>query len=375
MHPALSSMPSADSALSLRAQILARTSVLLYGAGAIGRDSLAVLGRAGVIVDGFLDAKDLPISSIQGVPLHKPDDPVFTEQIRRNTTVIVTIFNTYVDMPVIHARLAALGWEKVIVFTAFYEAFAAELGNRYWLTTREYYRPLGAQLEAARSLWADDKSRAVYDGIVRFRLGGDYASLEKADADSQYFPPDLPAWKQPVRLIDCGAYDGDTLRQVRGRGLPLDAYAAFEPDPANFSKLVREVNIHSGGAPGLTALWPCGAWSHGCQLRFTSGQGSGSAVNSQGDTVIQCAAIDEALPSFAPTLIKMDIEGAEYPALLGAVNTIRAHRPGLAICLYHEPAHLWQIPLLIAGWNLGYRFYLRSHSNNGFELVLYAIPV
>ena len=71
-------MPFADTARELRAEILGRTSVLLYGAGTMGRDSLAVLQRAGVIVSGFLDAKGLPFSSIQGVPLRKPNDPVFT---------------------------------------------------------------------------------------------------------------------------------------------------------------------------------------------------------------------------------------------------------------------------------------------------------
>jgi len=242
------------------------------------------------------------------------------------------------------------------------------------LTSREYYRPHTAQLAAVRALWADDKSRAVFDGIMRFRLSGDYTTLEKAELETQYFPPDLPAWKTPIRLIDCGAYDGDTLRQTRNLGLPLEAYAAFEPDTLNFSKLACAVHEPARPIPELALLWPCGAWSHGCQLHFTSGHGSGSAISAHGDTVIQCIALDEALPSFRPTLIKMDIEGAELAALRGAFRSIRTHRPGLAICLYHEPGHLWQIPQLIASWSLGYRFYLRSHCHNGFDLVLYAIP-
>jgi hypothetical protein len=84
--------------------------------------------------------------------------------------------------------------------------------------------------------------------------------------------------------------------------------------------------------------------------------------------------IDDALHGFSPNFIKMDIEGAELAALLGARRTIHDCRPGLAICLYHHPAHLWQIPNLIRSWNLDYRFYLRVHSNNGFELVMYAVP-
>lgn len=365
-------LPPPEAAREFRAKLLSPPAVYLYGAGTVGRDSIAVLQRAGVLVRAVLDAKDLPFVTLAGVPVLKPVAIAPAE--RAEATLVVSIFNKYVDMPALHARLAALGWKNIVRFTDFHAAFAAELGNRYWLTDREYYRPLAAPLAAARALWADDKSRAVYDSILRFRFSGDYTMLTPPDLEKQYFPADLPAWPSSLRLVDCGAYDGDTLRQVRSLGLALDAYAGFEPDPANFTKLAREVNA-GPGAPATTALWPCGVWSHGCQLRFSSGHGSGSTVSATGDTVIQCAALDEVLPSFRPTLIKMDIEGAEHAALLGAARSIRAHKPGLAICLYHEPHDLWEIPLLVAGWNLGYKFYLRCHCYNGFELVLYAIPV
>jgi FkbM family methyltransferase len=366
-------MTSRASHQTMRERIQSEKSVLLYGAGTIGRDSLAVLLRAGVLVEAFMDAKQLPFSEIHGVPILSPDSSNFSVEKRREMTVVVTIFNAYVHMPSIHAQLEALGWKKVVTFMAFYEAFFMELGDRYWLTNRDYYQTHTAQLDAARSLWADDKSRSVFDGIMRFRLTGDYEALYGPDLDTQYFPLDLPKWGLPLRLIDCGAYDGDTLRQVRVLELPLDMYAGFEPDIANFSKLCREVHSGDMETRGLTMLWPCGTWSHACQQRFASGHGSGSAVSSHGDTMIQCVSLDDALPSFVPNLIKMDIEGAELAALLGASRMIKTHRPGLAICLYHEPAHLWQVPLLLENWNLGYRFYLRCHCHNGFELVLYAV--
>ena len=69
----------------------------------------------------------------------------------------------------------------------------------------------------------------------------------------------------------------------------------------------------------------------------------------------------------------MDIEGSEYEALLGAKDTIYSSKPNLAICLYHKPNDLYEIPLLINSWNLGYKFYLRMHSYSAFDLVLYAV--
>ena len=90
--------------------------------------------------------------------------------------------------------------------------------------------------------------------------------------------------------------------------------------------------------------------------------------------MIQCVSIDEALPSYRPTLIKMDIEGAEPDALQGAAKTIATTRPALAISIYHDPAHLWQLPLLIHSWQLDYRFHLRMHGESSFDTVLYALP-
>ena len=100
-----------------------------------------------------------------------------------------------------------------------------------------------------------------------------------------------------------------------------------------------------------------------------------SNISKSGATVVQCTAIDDVLPNFAPNLIKMDIEGAEYDAILGARNTIASYLPGLAISLYHRPEHIWQLPFLVE--NIApkkYQFFVRSHALNGFELVLYAIP-
>jgi hypothetical protein len=111
-------------------------------------------------------------------------------------------------------------------------------------------------------------------------------------------------------------------------------------------------------------------------LSFDTGKGEASAASLGGGSVIQCVSFDEAIPTFMPNLIKMDIEGAEYDALLGARQIIKEHTPGLAVSLYHRPEHLWQLPMLVESMVPGkYKFYTRSHAMNDFDLVLYAIPV
>jgi len=70
----------------------------------------------------------------------------------------------------------------------------------------------------------------------------------------------------------------------------------------------------------------------------------------------------------------MDVEGAELESLKGAEKTIRRDRPKLAICIYHKPEDMTEIPLFIKELVPEYKLYVRMHANDGSETVLYAIP-
>jgi FkbM family methyltransferase len=70
--------------------------------------------------------------------------------------------------------------------------------------------------------------------------------------------------------------------------------------------------------------------------------------------------------------VKMDIEGAEPAALSGAVRTLERFRPRLALAVYHDIDHLWQLPRFLAGRGLGYRFALGHFTMHDEETVLYA---
>jgi hypothetical protein len=71
-------------------------------------------------------------------------------------------------------------------------------------------------------------------------------------------------------------------------------------------------------------------------------------------------------------MLKMDIEGAELEALKGAGSLIRKSDVDLAICLYHKPHDILEIPMLISAFG-SYSSYLRLYGHYGMELVMYAI--
>lgn len=346
--------------------------IVLYGAGTAAADVMRVLQARGVRIRGVLDAKSARMDLL-GVPVSRPDAACWSTNDRRVLPVVIGIFNAFVDVPALTEQLRTLGWSTIVDFVELHALLPEALGDRYWLTKRDHPLRHSEKIATTDRLWADEASRLAYRGLLRFRATGDRLGLFRPDCARQYFAADVPAWSAPLRFVDCGACDGDTIRQMKTLGVDIEAVAAFEPDARNFATLAGELETlaHSGVT---TLAWPCGVAGATRQLRFRGDHGAGSALAADGEQVVQCVSIDESLAGFSPNLIKMDIEGAEADALSGARRTIERHRPGLAVCVYHRPSDLWELPALVASWNLGYNLYLRCHQHNDFDVVLYAVP-
>jgi hypothetical protein len=83
--------------------------------------------------------------------------------------------------------------------------------------------------------------------------------------------------------------------------------------------------------------------------------------------------IDELLKGGPATFIKMDIEGAELVALKGAKQTIKKYKPKLAVCVYHKPLDIVEIPLYLKKLVPEYKLFLRHYSDFGFDTIRYAV--
>lgn len=346
---------------------------MIYGAGTCGRDVLAVLTKHGIPVTCFLDKKYPSGATINGLPVLHPDDGSFPLERRKSTCVIIGIFNKFVDIASLTGELSGYGYNNITDFVRFHAHFSEDFGDRFWLTSPDAYGQAERFLVDCYQLWDDEPSRRLYRSVLKFRLTSEYANLPCPEKGPQYFDPDLPRWKTPVRFIDCGSYDGDTLSDLSKAYDSVDAIAAFEPDLVNFEKLHHKLRSRQLPYGDIAHLFPCAVWSHAARLTFTSSENrEAGALSPNGDMPVLCVSIDEALPGFRPTLIKMDVEGAEFHALIGARQTLNKYRPELAICLYHRPEHLWQIPLLVRQLGPNYSLTLRSYGYSGFDLVLYA---
>jgi FkbM family methyltransferase len=341
--------------------------VVVYGAGHTGRASSAYLSSAGHRVIAFLDAAGRPDQRVGDIPVFRPEN--WSPGGRADCDVLVAVHNFGVDMAGLQAQVGRLGFRRTLNMVHFHNLFPRGQPFRYWLTDRSYYRGREGEIEAAASLLGDETSRRWFKEVLALRLTGDYARLPPPKPAEQYFPADLPRWTEPMRFIDCGAYNGDTVEAMARAGYRFETIAAFEPDPRNYVALAARIGRH-----GSAYCFPCGASSATRMVRFATGEGMASHEAVDGGESVQCVALDEALPGFRPTLIKMDVEGAEPEALEGARRMISAARPGLAIALYHQPSHLWEIPSQIASWRLDYRLEIRGHGHGSYDTVLYALP-
>ena len=117
---------------------------------------------------------------------------------------------------------------------------------------------------------------------------------------------------------------------------------------------------------------PKGLYNKETSLNFLN-KGPGSKVLLDGSTHIDVTSIDNVLNGNAATFIKLDIEGCELEALKGAKNTIIKYHPKLAICVYHKPEDIFEIPKYILSLVPNYKLYIRHYSNVELETVLYAL--
>ena len=185
--------------------------------------------------------------------------------------------------------------------------------------------------------------------------------------DIQYFDVFNPADDEII--VDAGAYDGTTALQFLewGKGKVKHIYS-FEFDPINAVKCEENLKPYAG----KITLIKKGTWDKDEIVYSNAKGGTGSSIISEGNTQVQLASIDSELVGVPVTFIKMDVEGAELKSLMGAKNTIIKNHPRLAICVYHKPEDIYEIPGYILSLVPEYKFYLRHYASNQWETVLYA---
>ena len=140
-------------------------------------------------------------------------------------------------------------------------------------------------------------------------------------------------------VIDCGGYIGLFTLWCLKKG--AKRIFVFEPEKRNCECIRRNLSSHIDS--GEVILTDKGVWSTGgsMDLMLTDcgvGHSLLSEVEAIDYTPVDVVEVDSVIPNDDNiNFIKMDIEGAEREALIGAKRVIGKNRPKMFICSYHLP--------------------------------------
>jgi FkbM family methyltransferase len=236
-----------------------------------------------------------------------------------------------------------------------------------------------------------DFSRFVLREVVHRRIIGqmhEYGDLRIA-MDRQYLFTQMyrEQTEQSETIIDCGAFTGDTLERFAGYfGARLKKIYAFEALPECVAILQAKSAVLNDLCGVKMEILPFAASSNKAFIKFHKAEPLGGSFGSDFRSGIkmqyaklvetfevESRCIDEQIPSSEKiTLIKMDIEGAEYEALLGARQTIIRNQPRLCVAIYHNAEDYFRIAELLHSFVPEYKMAIRHHKHRHVDTVLYA---
>ncbi len=265
------------------------------------------------------------------------------------------------------------------------------------------------EITAARALFADDASQRIFDGIVSYKVSGRMDVLRATESDPAEAYSTILHADRFETIADLGAYNGDSIRDLRCYAPALSHVIAMEPDRRNFRKLDAYAASLRESEDRLQVFpIPAGAWSEDTTLTFhgsgnrnaglTDRPAAPSAYPSQSplrstaenpyfgkSESVPVRALDRVMDdlrtsgTLSPTVrmdyIKYDVEGAEREAILGSRRIIEKEAPALLVSVYHRSSDLFSLPLLLHELNPRYRLYLRRMAGvPAWDINLYAVP-
>lgn len=218
-------------------------------------------------------------------------------------------------------------------------------------------------------LLSDEKSKEIFTKVINFKISGDYDFMKgfTNDHQGQYFDKTIVPKIDNIRFVDCGGYVGDTAEEVIKNYPDFAKIWLIEPIPENIRIAKRELASYEN-----IKFLTCGVSNQKETLHFNE-EKSFSSIYGKGTQSVDVDTIDNIIKEKVD-FIKLDIEGAEQDAIIGAKQTILDSHPVLAVCIYHKAEDWYKVPELILSIRSDYKVYLRHYMEGIFETVMYFIP-
>lgn len=362
--------------------------ILIYGAGSAGIAFLYDLRKVGIEPLYFVDSDNSKEGTeCEGLMVIPP------EQILSRTggdVLVIVCINTdgkrYCKSFAealragghhgVYRKLRGCGCKNIIDYTYFRRCHTLFTDEKYNAPScSDVYLMEQHEQEIAKvyELMEDEYSREVFEKITRFRLLDDSIEVPTMSQEKQYFEYGFYEKRQDEVFVDCGAFNGISLRTfLQENEFKFDGYYGMEPDLVNYEKLEEYVRTLPEKVREKITIVGKTAWKDSEGIRLYALHGPGSFVSDIGKVWAESTTIDDMLNGKRASYIKMNIEGSEKEAILGAEQTIRKYKPRLAIAGYHRTDDFWRIPLMIKAYRNDYKIYLRSYMNH-ISFVYYAV--
>lgn len=247
------------------------------------------------------------------------------------------------------------------------------------------------EIAQAEKLLIDDTSKKIYREVIyrRMLFGEDNFSDLIIDGDVEYILPQMFSESIPKDeiIVDCGAYTGDTVELFcKEFGKKVKKIWALECGQEQLELLKQRVDrLHRLPYSPEICVLPYAVSDKNEKLDFYQPMASKSsfignnrafARNDKYNSEIyqvDAVALDYVLPqNESVTMIKMDVEGSEFAALMGAKELIQRNRPKLIISIYHSGLDYFRLILLIKELVPEYKFAIRHHKKLHIDTDLYA---
>ncbi len=204
--------------LSNLPQKLQNKNFILYGAG----------------VGGFLF---LEKEDFFGIPAYSPLRFNFTS----NLFVIITVNKPSYVKEIIKFLLKFIAFEKIIIILqkvwGYLRSSLLEFkGKNNYLKSSKIYLKNKKKIIKVLNFFNDKISLEIYTKLVKSYTSRNFYSLPFSPTEEQYFSRDINLTKGYKRFIHCGAFIGDTIRQLMQIVGKIEALVYFEPDIINFNE-------------------------------------------------------------------------------------------------------------------------------------------
>ena len=186
---------------------------------------------------------------------------------------------------------------------------------------------------------SDEESKRYLLGVIGFYNSPDFSdvSLVKNPKAMGHYGYDAYGANPKAGgiIVDCGAYTGDTVAELHRLSGGSCTVHAIEPYGPNLSQI--------GNAPWLKKWAVALGASHGSGTIDARRHPSRVTISREPGRA-QVETLDRLFSDTRTDYIKIDIEGADFDALIGGREIIGRDRPTMAVCGYHKPEHMVDVP-------------------------------